>query len=87
MDSIKQNLPKIIIGTVGATAIAFVLYKLLAGRGDKAAFATSLKAFAQSLDQNASYTVKQQQAHEQLQDYIKVYLGEETTLTLVEGRL
>jgi hypothetical protein len=28
MDSIKQNLPKIVIGTAGAIALSFILYKL-----------------------------------------------------------
>ena len=29
MDNIKQQLPKIIVGTAGALALTFIIYKLL----------------------------------------------------------
>lgn len=64
MDSIKQNLPKIVVGTVGAAALTYILYKLLTSRGGAAVTASSLKVFTQAIDQKLSYSLKQQHAHE-----------------------
>ena len=49
MDNIKQNLPKIVIGAVGALTLTFVIYKFL-NRDTAAAAHGKYSPFTQIID-------------------------------------
>jgi len=86
MDNIKQHLPKIVIGTAGALALSYLLYKLL--NRTQTAAASSHSPFTQIIDQKAPLNLKVQQAHAYAMSYISENLGVRGTLSVsAEGKL
>ena len=69
MEKVKENFPKIVIGTAIGALSAYIMYKLVQRQGVPAGSSHS-DPLIEAIDPRSSITVKNQEAHDLVVSYI-----------------